>query len=40
MARVPKLEPIAPRVWVLRGALTGTMNVYLIQSGDRIGASR
>jgi len=34
MPRVPKLEPIAPRVWLLRGGLTGTMNVYLIEDGD------
>lgn len=31
MARVPKLEPIAPRVWLLRGGLTRTMNAYLIE---------
>lgn len=36
MARVPELEPIAPRVWLLRGGLTGTMNVYLIQDGDGV----
>ena len=31
MAKVPRLEPIAPRVWVLRGGLTRTMNAYLIE---------
>lgn len=31
MARVPKLEPIAPGVWLLRGGLIGTMNAYLIE---------
>ena len=31
MARVPKLEPIAPRVWLLRGGLTRSMNAYLIE---------
>jgi glyoxylase-like metal-dependent hydrolase (beta-lactamase superfamily II) len=36
MARVPELEPIAPRVWLLRGGLTGTMNVYLIQDADGV----
>jgi glyoxylase-like metal-dependent hydrolase (beta-lactamase superfamily II) len=36
MPRVPKLEPIAPRVWLLRGGLTGTMNVYLIEDGDGV----
>jgi hydroxyacylglutathione hydrolase len=36
MARVPKLEPIAPRVWLLRGGLTGTMNAYLIEDGDGV----
>lgn len=34
--RVPKLEPIAPRVWLLRGGLTGTMNVYLIEDADEV----
>jgi len=33
--RVPRLEPIAPRVWLLRGGLTKTMNVYFIEHGDR-----
>ena len=33
---MPKLEPIAPRVWLLRGGLTGTMNVYLIEDGARV----
>lgn len=36
MARVPGLEPIAPRVWVLRGGLTGTMNAYLIEDRDGV----
>ncbi len=34
MARCPELEPIAPRVWLLRGGLTGSMNAYLIDDGD------
>lgn len=34
--RVPALEPIAPRVWLLRGGLTGEMNVYLIEDGDGV----
>jgi glyoxylase-like metal-dependent hydrolase (beta-lactamase superfamily II) len=33
--KAPKLEPIAPRVWLLRGGLTHTMNVYFIEHGDR-----
>ena len=36
MPRVPKLEPIAPRVWLLRGGLTRTMNAYLIEDGDGV----
>jgi hydroxyacylglutathione hydrolase len=36
MLRVPKLEPIAPRVWLHRGGLTATMNVYLIEDGDGV----
>jgi hydroxyacylglutathione hydrolase len=36
MSRVPKLEPIAPRVWLLRGGLTGTMNAYLIEDVDGV----
>lgn len=35
-AKVPGLEPIAPRVWLLRGGLTGTMNSYLIEDGDGV----
>jgi hydroxyacylglutathione hydrolase len=35
-AKVPKLEPIAPRVWLLRGGLTGTMNAYLIEDGEGV----
>ncbi|MEX1142195.1 MAG: MBL fold metallo-hydrolase [Thermoleophilaceae bacterium] len=34
--RVPTLEPIAPRVWLLRGGMTGTMNSYLIEDGDGV----
>ena len=34
--RVPTLEPIAPRVWLLRGGLLRTMNAYLIEHGDRV----
>ena len=29
--KVPRLEPVAPRVWLLRGGLARTMNVYLIE---------
>ena len=29
--KVPKLEPIAPRVWLLRGGLMRNMNAYLIE---------
>ncbi|HEV7807950.1 MAG TPA: MBL fold metallo-hydrolase [Solirubrobacteraceae bacterium] len=36
MPRVPKLEPIAARVWLLRGGLTATMNAYLIEDGDGV----
>src|SRR4051795_10776715 len=36
MAKVPRLEPIAPRVWLLRGGLTRNMNVYLIEDGDGV----
>jgi hydroxyacylglutathione hydrolase len=36
MAKVPKLEPIAPRVWVLRGGLLRNMNAYLIEDGDGV----
>jgi hydroxyacylglutathione hydrolase len=34
--RGPKLEPIAPRVWLLRGGLTKTMNVYVVEDGDGV----
>ena len=34
--RAPKLEPIAPRVWLLRGGLTKSMNVYFIEDGDGV----
>ena len=33
--KVPRLEPIAPRVWLLRGGLTRAMNVYLLEDGRR-----
>ena len=33
--KVPRLEPIAPRVWLLRGGLTKLMNVYLISMTGR-----
>jgi hydroxyacylglutathione hydrolase len=36
MAKVPKLEPIAPRVWLLRGGLLRNMNVYLIEDADGV----
>jgi hydroxyacylglutathione hydrolase len=36
MGKVPKLEPIAPRVWVLRGGLLRNMNAYLIEDGDGV----
>jgi hydroxyacylglutathione hydrolase len=35
-AKVPRLEPIAPRVWLLRGGLLGFMNAYLIEDGDGV----
>jgi hydroxyacylglutathione hydrolase len=34
--RFPKLEPFAPRVWLLRGGLTKAMNVYLVEDGDGV----
>jgi glyoxylase-like metal-dependent hydrolase (beta-lactamase superfamily II) len=34
--KVPRLEPIAPRVWLLRGGLTGVMNVYLIEDEQQV----
>ena len=34
--RVPELEPIAPRVWLLRGGLTRNMNVYLIEDDGQV----
>ena len=34
--KVPRLEPIAPRVWLLRGGLTKVMNVYLIEDEGRV----
>jgi hydroxyacylglutathione hydrolase len=33
---VPALEPVARGVWLLRGGLTKTMNVYLLEDGDRV----
>jgi glyoxylase-like metal-dependent hydrolase (beta-lactamase superfamily II) len=36
MAKVPKLEPVAPRVWLLRGGLLRNMNAYLIEDGDGV----
>ncbi len=36
VAAVPALEPIAPRVWLLRGGLTRAMNAYLIEDGDGV----
>lgn len=36
VSKVPRLEPVAPRVWLLRGGLTRTMNVYLIEDGDGV----
>jgi hydroxyacylglutathione hydrolase len=36
MAKIPKLEPIAPRVWLLRGGLLRNMNAYLIEDGDGV----
>ena len=34
--KVPRLEPIAPRVWLLRGGLTGVMNVYLTEDEGQV----
>ena len=34
--KVPRLEPIAPHVWLLRGGLTGLMNVYLIEDDGQV----
>lgn len=34
--KVPRLEPIAPRVWLLRGGLTRVMNVYLIEDDGQV----
>ena len=34
--KVPKLEPIAPRVWLLRGGAMRTMNAYLIEDEDGV----
>ena len=35
-AKVPKLEPIAPRVWLLRGGLNRAMNVYFVEDDDGV----
>jgi glyoxylase-like metal-dependent hydrolase (beta-lactamase superfamily II) len=34
--KVPRLEPVANGVWLLRGGLTGVMNVYLIEDGGQV----
>ena len=34
--KVPRLEPIAPRVWLLRGGLSRVMNVYLIEDEGNV----
>ncbi len=34
--KVPRLEPVAPRVWLLRGGLTRAMNVYLIEDEGQV----
>jgi glyoxylase-like metal-dependent hydrolase (beta-lactamase superfamily II) len=34
--KVPRLEPIAPHVWLLRGGLTKLMNVYLIEDEGQV----
>lgn len=34
--KVPRLEPIAPRVWLLRGGLLRTMNAYLIEDDGQV----
>ena len=34
--KVPRLEPIAPRVWLLRGGLTRLMNAYLLEEDDGV----
>jgi hydroxyacylglutathione hydrolase len=34
--RVPRLEPIAPGVWLLRGGLTRAMNAYLIEDAGQV----
>ena len=36
MSRVPALEPVARGVWLLRGGLLKTMNVYLLEDGDGV----
>jgi glyoxylase-like metal-dependent hydrolase (beta-lactamase superfamily II) len=34
--KVPALEPVARGVWLLRGGLFKTMNVYLLEDGDGV----
>jgi len=34
--KVPRLEPIAPGVWLLRGGLLRTMKAYLIEDGGQV----
>jgi glyoxylase-like metal-dependent hydrolase (beta-lactamase superfamily II) len=34
--KVPKLEPIAPGVWLLRGGLLRNMNAYLIEDDGQV----
>ena len=34
--KVPRLEPVAPRVWLLRGGLLKTMNAYLIEDDGQV----
>jgi hydroxyacylglutathione hydrolase len=34
--KVPRLEPVAHGVWLLRGGLTGIMNAYLIEYGEQV----
>lgn len=34
--KVPRPEPIAPRVWLLRGGLARTMNAYLIEDDGQV----
>src|SRR3954447_4127675 len=34
--KVPRLEPVAPRVWLLRGGALRRMNVYLLEEEDGV----